>query len=182
MRFTLAAMDGWLLAFVLPLALLPLGLFAAAAWVPPPHTDLLGVLGASMVIAYASIWLFLRPSQLEVTPEYLIIDFPLRSVEIARSEVEDVEVFEGRRFTDEQGGRLAVWTAGVLGTLGPVATSQGSYETYLSRSTHLVVVRRRTGAPLLLSPAHPRRFAEVVRPAVRRRSATQADSKPSFAG
>ena len=162
MRFALATSDGPLSALSVPLLALPGVMFVLAAW-NPSQTDLLGVLGSLFVIMYVTVWLFLRPNQLEVTSDQLLLDFPLRSVEVARSTIRHVELHEGDSFARSVAARLLLRAAGIWGGAGWLRQEGIGYEVYACRTRDLVAVHRDGHPPLLLSLEDPQAFVAALR-------------------
>ncbi|HHO53006.1 MAG TPA: hypothetical protein ENK18_19545 [Deltaproteobacteria bacterium] len=163
MRFPTAAMDGLLLGSTLILVTLPVAAFILAAWIPH-RTDLFGAIGSVLVVVYAGIWLFGRPSQLEITPQGLIIHFPMRLLELDRACITGVEVFEGTRFLQEHSTALRLGVSSLWGGFDWLWGRASAREVYLSRRSDLVVVSLAGRRPLLLSPADPIGFAQALIP------------------
>ena len=172
MRFALGPTDGTLLALSMPLLGLPGVCFVGAAWMPA-QMDLLGVIGSLLVMAYASIWLFLRPAELEVTSRHLIIVFPLRGMEIPNERITSVQWYPQNSFAARFGQPRLLWVFGLWGGAGTLSLNDQTYEVYASRPTDLVVIEREGMEPLVLSPDRPEAFVSAL---VRQLPAHQANA------
>jgi hypothetical protein len=163
MRFPIAAMDGWMRGLTAVLLLLPPA-FMLGGLLPGAGLVLLPT-GFALVLLYAAIWLWARPTELEVTPEALVLRFPATARVVPRGVVTSVEIHEGTRFTDEVGWGMRVGAGGLWGAFGLLVCRDATYEMYVTRRSDLVVVQRRGLRPLLLSPADPVGFARALAPA-----------------
>jgi hypothetical protein len=158
-------MDGRLALLGLPALAGPGLLFVLASWLPR-HTDVLGSLGAAIVMVAATVYLCLRPTQITVTDRHVTIDFPTRSVELARRDIRAVEIYDLAGFQTRFGGGSWFRLAPLVGGLGWLPTATETFEAYLSNAETVVVLILRHRRPVLVTPANPTRFVAMVQPAV----------------
>lgn len=161
MRFPVAAMDGLLSLGAVLVVSLPMVAFVLAAWIPQ-RADLLGAVGSVLVVVFAGLWLFGRPSQLEVTDDALVLRFPMHTLVLPRSHITGVEVFEGRSFLREHSSPIRLAASALWGGFDRLWGPARAYEAYLSRRSDLVVVSLTGRRPLLLSPADPAGLARAL--------------------
>ena len=162
-RFGLAPMstDIRVLTWVvlaLPLAL-ALGAFQARA---PARVVLLAV-SALILVLYASVWLLWRPTAFEVDARGLRILWPLRVRVVPAHEVAEAVVLSREAFRREFGWGMRIGAGGLWGGFGWLYTSKGLLGLYVSRTDRLVLVRLRTGRPLLVTPEGDERFVAALR-------------------
>jgi hypothetical protein len=142
----------------------PPGLALAAALAREPARGPL--LGAAVfaVLVYALVWLLGRPTGFEVDAGGLRIRWPLRSRRIAAADLAGAELLSRETFRRDFGWGLRIGAGGLWGGFGWLYTRKGLLELYISRTDGFVLVRRRAGRPLLLTPERPEHFAEALRP------------------
>ncbi len=168
-RFRLATMSGlilWLTVLVLPIPLVLLyagsrGGLGALAWVPA-----LFVAGVYLVV-----WFYMRPSYFELSSSSLDIVWPVRRYSIALSEIENVMQMRGEEFRSRYGLGVRIGAGGLWGGFGLYKTKSVTFRFYISRTDDYVIVRRRSGRPLLITPAEPHRFADALERQIATRSA-----------
>ncbi len=148
-----------LTAIFLPLPLL----LAAAALTRGGPPVLLGV-AAFVAAVYASVWLWFRPTRFELTPGALRIVWPIRRREIDLRSVAALEIVSSRELRREFGLLLRVGAGGLWGGFGMLWSSKGQQlDFYVSRLAPLLLIRRREGRSLLITPDDPERFAAELR-------------------
>ena len=164
--FRLAKMSRsiWILtAIFLPVPLL----LAGTALVRGGPLGLLGV-AAFVAAVYALVWLWFRPTRFELAPGALRIVWPIRRREIELASVEGLELIDAKDLRSEFGLLLRVGAGGLWGGFGMLWSSRGRHlDFYVSRLSPLVLIRRRLGRSLLITPEEPERFAAELRARVR---------------
>ena len=162
-RFALAPMSGDVRALTAVALLAPIGLVLAASVARgPAHAALYGA-AAFVLLLYASVWLLWRPTAFEVDPSGLRIRWPVRSRRIAARDITQVETLSRETFRREFGRGMRIGAGGLWGGFGWLYTGKGLLDLYVSRTDRFVLVRRRTGRPLLLTPESDERFADALR-------------------
>ena len=112
---------------------------------------------------YASVWLFWRPTAFEVDRSGLRIVWPLRARTIPAREVAEAVVLSREAFRREFGWGMRIGAGGLWGGFGWLYTSKGLLGLYVSRTDRFVLVRLRTGRPLLVTPEGDERFVAALR-------------------
>lgn len=150
--------------WVLTAIFLPLPLVLAAAALACGGPPVLLAAAAFVALVYASVWLWFRPTRFELTPGALRIVWPIRRREIELASVESLEIVSGRELRREFGLLLRVGAGGLWGGFGMLWSSKGRHlDFYVSRLAPLVLIRRRLGRSLLITPDDPERFAAELR-------------------
>ena len=144
-------------AVILPL---PFAMVAGALLFGQPV--LLGPAGFMGAI-YLLIWLWFRPGRFEIAPSQLRIVWPVRTRSLELSSVEQVEIISSRALRDELGLLLRGGAGGLWGGFGMLWSSRGEHmDFYISRLSPLVLIRRRSGRFLLITPEQPERFVAAL--------------------
>ncbi len=142
----------------LPVVFLGLGLFA-----PSPTSTVLLVTGVFIVLLYASIWVYFRPSRYQVTAAELSIIWPMRSRAIPRHDVASARILDLAGFRAAYGQTVRIGAGGLWGTFGWLWNPRaGRLDVYVTNLGPWVVVERRSGRPLVLSPEDPDGFARAL--------------------
>ena len=140
----------------LPLVLLVLGPLCAEGPAPTWAAVLVGLI-------WAGVWTWFRPTRFELGPASLRIVWPIRRRDIELSSVERVEIVSARDLRPEFGFLARVGAGGLWGGFGMLWSSKGRHiDFYVSRLAPLVLIRRRTGHPLLITPEQPERFVDAL--------------------
>ena len=116
-----------------------------------------------VLILYASVWLLWRPTAFEVDGSGLRIRWPLRSRAIPAREIAEASLLSRDAFRREFGWGMRIGAGGLWGGFGWLYTSKGLLGLYISRTDRLVLVRLRTGRPLLVTPEGDERFVAALR-------------------
>ena len=112
---------------------------------------------------YAWIWLRWRPSGFEVSADGLTIRFPLGRRQVVARDIASVRVLAVATFREEFGLALRIGVGGLWGGFGWLWTSQrGLVEFYISRLDGFVLVERRAGRPLLVTPQSPEELVDAL--------------------
>ena len=118
---------------------------------------------ALVLLIYASVWLLWRPTVFEVGQTGLRIQWPPRSRAIPAREIAGAELLSREAFRREFGWGMRIGAGGLWGGFGWLYTSKGLLGLYISRTDRIVLVRLRTGRPLLVTPEGDERFVAALR-------------------
>jgi hypothetical protein len=144
------------LLLAIPVVFVAVALFAGAP-------RLLLWVGLAVAALYAAIWLWMRPTAFEVDASGLRICFPLRTRRVPAHDVAGARSVTSREFLSEFGLALRVGAGGLWGGFGWLWTQRrGMVEFYVSRVDRYVLVERREGRPLLVTPADPAGLAQAL--------------------
>jgi len=136
---------------------------AALAAAAISGTPALWIPVALMAALYAAVWLCWRPSRFEVSSRGLAVRFPAWTRFIPGDLVAGAHEVSRAAFRDEFGWALRIGVGGLWGGFGWLWTrKKGLVEFYISRVDNLVVVERREGKPLLITPSEPAAFVRAV--------------------
>lgn len=158
--FALAPMSPlfrWLSAALLaiPVVFVALGLFA--------DVPVLGPVGLLMAALFAWIWLRWRPSGFEVSDDGLTLRFPMGRRQLPARDIASVRVMTPSAFREEFGLAMRIGVGGLWGGFGWLWTAQrGLIEFYISRFDGFVLIERRAGRPLLLTPERPEELVDAL--------------------
>jgi hypothetical protein len=164
-RFPLAPMSTDIRILTWIVLALPLALVIGAATAPAPARGVLTAVTALVLALYASVWLFWRPTAFEVDASGLRIRWPLRVRAIPAREVAEAVVLSRDAFRREFGWGMRIGAGGLWGGFGWLYTRKGLLGLYVSRTDRVVLVRLRTGRPLLVTPEGDERFVAALRAA-----------------
>jgi hypothetical protein len=139
---------------------LPVG-FAVVALASPRSAGLLWV-ALLLAVLYGAVWIWWRPGRFEVSAQGLALVFPGRRTMIAISDIESASVFDPKAFREQFGLALRVGAGGLWGGFGWLWTRKGWVEFYVSALDRYVLIRRRRGIPLLISPEQPQRMVAML--------------------
>jgi hypothetical protein len=157
-EFRLAPMASALRVMTITLFAIP-ALFIWLGLVGPPALLVLGVL---LLLGFAATWLWLRPRRFVVSREGIRIDWPLRSATVPVDDILDARVIYGADFRREYGLGMRIGVGGLWGAFGRLKTRKGTFTIYISRLDELVLVGRKSGRPLLITPREPSRFVSTL--------------------
>ena len=162
-RFALAPMSTDIRVLTWIVLALPLALALGGTLGRGPARGILLGATALVLILYASVWLLWRPSVFEVDRTGLRILWPLRARVIPAREIIQAGVLSREAVRREFGWAMRVGAGGLWGGFGWLYTSKGLLDLYVSRTDRLVLVRLRTGRPLLVTPEGDERFVAALR-------------------
>jgi PH (Pleckstrin Homology) domain-containing protein len=162
-RFGLAPMSADMRILSRIALAVPLPLIVAVAVTRGPLRDALFAATALVVLLYAAVWLFWRPTRFEVDRAGLRILWPLRVRSIPTHEIVEAVPLSRETFRREFGWGLRVGAGGLWGGFGWVYTRKGWVGLYVSRTDRFVLLRLRTGHPLLVTPDGDERFVAALR-------------------
>jgi len=109
---------------------------------------------------FAGVWAFGRPWRFDILPVGLEIVWPLRRKLIAAGDIVEAAMVD----RDQLGSMIRLFGAGGLfGGFGLFRSSRlANLDVYISRSDGLVLIRRRSARPLLISPQRPEDFVRAM--------------------
>jgi PH (Pleckstrin Homology) domain-containing protein len=115
------------------------------------------------------VWFFARPLRFEIWPDALWLIWPARQRRIPLADVTDAHVLTGPALRQRLGWGGRIGVGGLWGGFGWAWTSRrGLVDLYVSRQDDLVLVDRRVGRSLLISPDEPEAFVRALRGAAGR--------------
>jgi len=154
-------MSGLIRLFTLALLALPVWLWVRG--LTHPRRPLL-VIGLLLAVLYLVVWLWSRPTAFVVTPRALILRWPVRRLEIPRADIASARRLEAPALKQELGFAARIGVGGLWGGFGWLWTRRrGLIDFYISRLDGYVMIERREGRPLLVTPAEPAEFVEALR-------------------
>lgn len=158
--FPLAPMDGRVR--LLSVGLLALsGVLVAAGAVLDQGGQALA--GASLGLLCAAVWLLARPGRLSVEGTTLVLTYPLFRRRLPLQGLVDATSLSAEAFRQRFGWALRVGVGGLFGGFGWLRTSRGWVEMAIAGAQGMVLLEWRGRTPLLVTPAAPERFLELVR-------------------
>ena len=160
-RFPLAPMTTDLRIMTAVVWVIPFVMGFAVAFAPTPVDLVLGGTATFVVLVYAGIWLWGRPTAFEAGRGEIVIRWPMRTRVI--TDITTAVVIDRRTFRSEYGLGARVGAGGLWGGFGLLVTRRETFTMYVSRTDRWVMVTPRSGRRLLVTPMDPDRFASVVR-------------------
>jgi len=116
-----------------------------------------------IVSLYAAVWLACRPSGFSVSAEGLDVVFPAWTRSLSAASLLGAHAITSQAFREEFGWAMRIGVGGLGGGFGWLWTKRrGMLEFYVSRLDGLVLIERREGMPLLVTPEEPARMAAAV--------------------
>ena len=160
--FRLARMTKDLLVVTTGVLCLPVLLAAAAGGAPESTRVILLAAAGVVVVLYLSVWLFFRPNRFEIDGRGLTIVWPARSSRVTAAEIRSVEIVDRELFRRQYGYGMRIGAGGLWGGFGLLKTGKGMLSMYISRTDSFVLVDRKIGRPLMITPENPGRFATLL--------------------
>ena len=161
--FRLAPMSALLWGLTVPLLAVPLLFAVLGAWAPAPASAVLWAVAGLLALLYVGVWCWARPGEFEVGADALAIVWPARRRRIPRHDIAGARVLAPGEFRREFGLAVRVGVGGLWGGFGWAWTSRaGMLDLYVSRTDGCVLVERRSGRPLLLTPEQPDEFVRAL--------------------
>jgi hypothetical protein len=158
-------MSALIWALTVPLLALPVVFAVIASWTSGGVSRLFWVIAGLLAVSYAVVWLYARPTRFEVSPDGLAIVWPARRRRVERRDISGARVLASSQFQPELGWAARVGVGGLWGGFGWAWTSRrGLLDLYVSRTDGCVLVERRSGRALLLTPERPEEFARALGP------------------
>ena len=144
------------------LLLLPAFFAYASLTSPDPEGAALAGVGAFVVAIYGSVYFWWRPRGFAVEEGALTLVFPIRSKRIEG--VIKAERIDRDELKRRYGWQARVGAGGLWGGFGWLYSSRGWMEFYISRMDGYVLLTRREGLPVLISPERPDALIAAVKP------------------
>jgi Bacterial PH domain len=161
--FRLAPMSALLWALTVPVLAVPVLFAVLGTRAPAPVSAVLWTVAGLLGLLYVGVWGWARPTRFEVGADGLVIVWPARRRRIPRHDVAGARLLAPGEFRREFGLAVRVGVGGLWGGFGWVWTSRGGMlDLYVSRTDGCVLVERRAGRPLLLTPEHPDQFVRAL--------------------
>jgi len=158
--FSLAPMTRSILVLTLVLWLLPC---AFSAYALLTGQRIAGVIAAGLFALYAIVWLFCRPYRFELSSDLLNIVFPCWQRKIAVEDIAAVRLLQRDGLKKQFGRAMRVGAGGLWGGFGWLWTSKNGFiEFYVSRLDGLVLIERRSGKNILITPEHAEEFVAAA--------------------
>jgi hypothetical protein len=177
MRFRLARMSPALAVLTWLLLVVPIALLYSSFTFPSPASSVLFATVGFFILVYASVYFVWRPTRFEVSPDALRIVWPVRQRSILMSAVEDVKLVTAKEFRKEHGYGMRIGAGGLFGAFGLLRCGTVTFSLWISRTDWYVMVKLRNDRPLLITPANPERFVDLVTRSATSASAAAASSK-----
>jgi hypothetical protein len=156
-------MSALIWALTAPLLAVPVLFAVVASRMSGGVSRLFWVIAGLLAVMYAVIWLYARPTRFEVGPDGLVIVWPGRRRRIDRRDISGARVLASGQFRPEFGWAARVGVGGLWGGFGWAWTSRrGLLDLYVSRTDGCVLVERRSGRGLLLTPERPDEFVRAL--------------------
>ncbi len=156
-EFPLAPMTTDLRVMTYIVYAVPVALVVAGVRFPP----MFGVAGL-VVLIYVSVWLWFRPTRFVLTSDSLVLEWPMRRLEVPLSDITEARVITRADFRREFRYGLRVGAGGLWGGFGLLVTGKGALTMYISRTDRFVLLGRATGRSMLLSPDPPDGFVAAL--------------------
>lgn len=122
-----------------------------------------GVASLFLVVIFGAVWLWCRPLRFDIYPKYLKIVFPLWSRTITLGTVSEIALLRLGAFHYQFGFPIRLGVGGLWGGFGWLWTpKQGLLEFYVSQLDNFVVIKRKRGLTLMITPANPSQFVSVI--------------------
>jgi hypothetical protein len=155
MSAAFVVMSGLVLA--LPVIFLVIGLTN-----PPMRVTFIGT-AVAVAIGSLGVWLFYKPKALDLSKGELVIRFSMRELPFSRDEIVRAEVLTKAQLRTKLGYALRVGVGGLFGVFGLLWTQKlGWVSVYVTTLEPWLLVTRKRGRPLLLSPRDPEAVARLL--------------------
>jgi hypothetical protein len=115
-----------------------------------------------LVVIYVWVWLWMRPTRFEIGPDSFDVVWPLRRRSVARDDILHAEMIDMAEFKHRYGFSLRIGVGGLWGQFGYSYTNDGLVDTYFSTMGPWLLLKLRSGRPLLVSPERPEEVARLL--------------------
>jgi len=140
--------------------LLPLLFLALSMQGHGPAADVLRMVGAGMALLWIGVWLYSRPTRFEIGQDELRIVWPIRMRRIRFEEIVRVRLLDVRSFRRIYGFTPRIGVGGLWGVYGWLYSRQaGLIDVHASRLDGWVLIERRVGHPVIITPEQPEELA-----------------------
>lgn len=157
-RFPLAPMSPSIRTLTILLWLLPFSFLA--------HSFLLGqqfsgAVALTLFLLYGAVWAFCRPSRFELSASGLTIVFPAWTRRVPAKKISEIRGITASEFKEAYGRAMRIGVGGLWGGFGWLWTVKaGSVEFYVSRVDGLVLLEKKNGKKILITPDRPSEFLQ----------------------
>ncbi len=159
-RFNLAQMSPTISFLTYALWLLPVSFGVIGLWM---HSLITIAIAVILFGLYGVVWFWCRPSHFILNSNYFAIEFPAWRETIPLDDIYSVHITDRIHFEQEFGWSIRIGVGGLWGVFGWLLTQrQGLIEIYVSRFDRSIVISRRTGKPLVVSPSSPSLFVQSL--------------------
>lgn len=149
--------DLWRLSaflWLLPLTFLVLARLVSAVFLLP---------AGLLLMIYALIWFWFRPSRFEVDAASVIVAWPLRTEAITRERIRSARIMDAETMKSELGRAFRIGAGGLWGGFGLLhTTNRGMVRFYISRTDSFVWLELREGRHWLITPDEPESFLRAM--------------------
>lgn len=146
----------WLTAFLwlLPVTFVVLARTVSVAFVLP---------AGFLLLIYALIWFWFRPTRFEVDAAAVTVCWPLRTEAIPRQALRSARIMDAATMKAELGRAFRIGAGGLWGGFGLLHTArQGMVRFYISRTDQFVWLEMNTGRHWLITPDDPDAFLRAL--------------------
>ncbi len=156
--FEIAPMDRTIRTITYILLILPITVLVVSL----TFIKLMVILAAFLLVFYAWIWIWFRPTRFEVTPDALTIVWPVRTRRLERADITGVELITRAELRQRIGWSIRVGSGGLWGGFGWLYTSRGWVRMYISRIDRVVWFETAQGMPWIITPDQPEAFVRAM--------------------
>ncbi len=161
-RFPLAPMSPLMRALTLVVLALPV-LFIALSLGHSGARLVLAPTSALLALLYLGVFTWSRPGSYRIDRDRLVLEFPLRKLEIPRSQILDAVVMDKPELKRAMGFAVRVGSGGLFGVFGWLwSRKRGWVEIHSSREDRMVWIERKDRLPLLISPEDAPGFVRAL--------------------
>ncbi len=130
-----------------------------------------------LLIIYAAVWLWCRPSWFVVCSNFVEIVFPVWRRRIPMQDVCAIRIINNDIFEQEFGWAIRIGVGGLWGGFGWLWTyRRGFLEFYISQLDNFVLIDRFTHKSVTITPENPEQFVEAVEEAIASRGSDRPES------
>ena len=161
-RFGLAPMTTGLRVLTWALMVVPLHFAVATTYTHGVVRSIMAGACAFVVLVYASVWFWFRPTAFFVLADRLRVVWPLRWDEVDLRGA-SVEILSAGDFRARYGFGMRIGAGGLWGGFGLMRCAGETFRLYISRTDAFVVLRPRVGRSWLITPEDPEGFVREIR-------------------
>src|SRR5262249_28683630 len=116
-----------------------------------------------LVVIYAWVWLWFRPSAFVIHPNIIEVLWPLRRRQLPRRTITEVRLIDREGLREKTGWARCVGAGGLGVCFGWLWTEKlGVVQMYVSRTDGLVWIERQGERAWLITPEHPTAFVRSL--------------------
>jgi hypothetical protein len=160
--FKLAPMSGVIRVMTYVFLAMPVA-FVAFGTRDGPGSAVLSLTGMALALLWLVIWVYSRPTRFELGADELKIVWPVRRRSIPLSDIVMAESIPVPEFKKRYGHAMRIGVGGMWGVFGWLwSRRSGFMDVYASRIDEWVVIERRSGRLLLISPDRASEFLAAL--------------------